>query len=315
MKPTLGPFLVGIGSLLWATDAIVRVPAIAKSDPAFLVFVEHLIGVLALIPILLFKSGTRLFQLGGLKNWLGCAFVGAGGSAIALLLFTEAFQYLNPTLNILLQKTQPVAVVLIAQWVLGERPSRNFFKWASVVVFACVVLNIFETPMPNFSPSPSPLKGVLFSLGASFIWAVSTVTGKRLLHQVDPLIATFWRFVFGLATLCVILHFGSGFSKLNTLFDPSVRLTYLYLGLFPGVLAMWTYYSGMKHTTAATTTIVELIFPVGAILLNYHFLGTILTPLQIVFTLVLLLSVTQISLIHGDEYGTGSGAPSTEPRS
>jgi len=265
MKPTLGPFLVGIGSLLWATDAIVRVPAIAKSDPAFLVFVEHLIGVLALIPILLFKSGTRLFQLGGLKNWLGCAFVGAGGSAIALLLFTEAFQYLNPTLNILLQKTQPVAVVLIAQWVLGERPSRNFFKWASVVVFACVVLNIFETPMPNFSPSPSPLKGVLFSLGASFIWAVSTVTGKRLLHQVDPLIATFWRFVFGLATLCV--------------------------------------------------TIVELIFPVGAILLNYHFLDTILTPLQIVFTLVLLLSVTQISLIHGDEYGTGSGAPSTEPRS
>ncbi|MBU6154370.1 MAG: DMT family transporter [Bdellovibrionales bacterium] len=301
MNSRLGPFLVGLGSLLWATDSIVRVPAIAKSDPAFLVFVEHLIGVFALIPILLLKSGSNLFQLGGMKNWLACLLVGAGGSAIALLLFTEAFQYLNPTLNILLQKTQPVAVVLIAYWFLKERPSRNFFKWAGVTIFACIILNVFESESPDLSPSPSPVRGILYSLGASLVWAISTVTGKRLLNEVEPLLATFWRFVFGLLTLCLILLFGSGFSKMDTLFMPEFRMTYLYLGLFPGVIAMWTYYSGMKHTSAATTTIVELIFPVGAILLNYYFLGTTLTPLQIVFALVLLLSVTQVSLLHGDE--------------
>jgi drug/metabolite transporter (DMT)-like permease len=296
MKIALGPALVGLGSFLWATDALVRVPAIAKSDPGFIVFVEHLVGVFALLPILLFQTRDKLFRLGSLKNWLACFFVGAGGSAIALLLFTEAFQYLNPTLNILLQKTQPIAVVLIAQWTLGERPGKNFRTWAGVAILSCIVLNLFESDSGGLGQSPAPMKGILYSLGASLVWAVSTVTGKHLLNEVEPLIATFWRFLFGLLTLSLILWLGSGFSGMNTLFEPEYRLTYLYLGLFPGVIALWTYYSGMKRTSAATTTIVELIFPVGSILLNYFFLGTSLSLLQILFAFVLLFSVTRVSV-------------------
>ena len=296
MKSVLGPVLVGLGSLLWATDALVRVPAIAKSDPAFIVFVEHLVGVFALIPLLLLRTRGKLFLLGSIKNWIACFLVGAGGSAIALLLFTQAFQYLNPTLNILLQKTQPIAVVLMAQMALNERPGKNFRTWAGVAILACIILNLVEADSNGLSRSPAPLKGVLYSLAASLVWAVSTVVGKRLLTEVEPLIATFWRFLFGLLTLSFILWIGTGFSGMNTLFDPDYRLTYLYLGLFPGVIALWTYYSGMKRTSAATTTIVELIFPVGSILLNYFFLGTSLSLLQILFAFVLLFSVTRVSV-------------------
>ncbi len=296
MRQSLGPVLVGLGSFLWATDALVRVPAIAKSDPGFIVFVEHLVGVFALIPILLFRARDALFGLGSLKNWLACLFVGAGGSAIALLLFTEAFQFLNPTLNILLQKTQPITVVMIAHWALNERPGRRFHLWAGVAIVACIVLNVVEAGSADLGHSPALLKGIFYSLGASLVWAVSTVVGKKLLTEVEPLIATFWRFLFGLITLSLILLYGSGFSKMDTLFDPDYRFTYLYLGLFPGVIALWTYYSGMKRTSAATTTIVELIFPVGSVVLNYFFLGSILSPLQITFTLVLLFAVTRVSV-------------------
>ncbi|MFM7160011.1 MAG: DMT family transporter [Planctomycetaceae bacterium] len=297
MKSGFGPLLVGLGSFLWATDALVRVPAIAKSDPSFIVFVEHLVGVIALLPVFWFGSRRNLFRLGSWKNWLACAFVGAGGSALALLFFTQAFQFLNPNLNILLQKTQPIAVVLIAFLFLKEKPGENFYTWAGVSIFSCMVLNFFDAETPGVDHNSNLAKGIAYSLSASLIWALSTVTGKKLLDQVDPLVATFWRFVFGLITLIFLLAFGSGFSAMHTLFEPEYRLTYLYLGIFPGVLAMWTYYRGMKATTAITTTIVELIFPVGSIVLNYFFLGSTLTPLQMVFSVVLLLSVTQISMI------------------
>jgi len=296
-RSALGPLLVGVGSLLWATDALVRVPAIAKTDPHFIVFVEHFVGVLALIPILFFRAPRNLFHLGSWKNWLACLIVGAGGSAIALLLFTEAFQFLNPTLNILLQKTQPIAVVLIAHWALGEKPGNQFYPWAGLALIACVILNLFDSDGANSATSAALGKGLLLSLGASLVWAVSTVTGKRLLDEVEPLVATFWRFVFGLLTLCLILSFDSGFSQMSTLLDPQFRTTYLYLGLFPGVIALWSYYAGMKRTTATTTTFVELLFPVGSIILNYFFLGSKLGPIQMVFSGVLLFSVTQISIL------------------
>lgn len=297
-KSWLGPFLVGLGSLFWATDALVRVPVIASQNPNFIVFVEHFVGVLALIPFVLLRRGRNLFKLGSWSNWLACLMVGAGGSALALLLFTEAFQFLNPTLNILLQKTQPIAVVLIAYWFLGEKPSKNFYFWAVLALGACIALNIFESESSGASGSSALTKGVLFSLGASLVWAVSTVTGKKLLLEVDPLLATFWRFVFGLLTLLVILFLDSNPTPWQGLWDPQYRGVFLYLGIFPGVLAMWTYYEGMKKTSATTTTFVELIFPVGSIILNYFFLGSRLSWAQIALSGALLFAVTRISLLQ-----------------
>jgi drug/metabolite transporter (DMT)-like permease len=294
----LGPSLVGLGSLFWATDALVRVPVIASQDPNFIVFVEHFVGVLALIPFVLFKAGRGLFRLGSWWNWLACLIVGAGGSALALLLFTEAFQFLNPTLNILIQKTQPIAVVLIAYWILGEKPSKRFYAWATLALAACIALNVFESSESSAAGSSSLSKGVLFSLGASLVWAVSTVTGKKLLHEVDPLLATFWRFVFGLMTLLVILLLDANPTPWKGLWDPQYRGVFLYLGIFPGVVAMWTYYEGMKKTSATTTTFVELIFPVGSIILNYFFLGSRLSTLQVVLSATLLFAVTRISLLQ-----------------
>ena len=296
----LGPFLVGVGSLLWATDALVRVPAIAKTDPNFIVFVEHLVGVLALIPVLLLRSPKSIFKLGSLKNWLACLMVGAGGSALALLLFTEAFRFLNPTLNILLQKTQPIAVILIAYWFLGEKPSRKFYPWAVLAIGACTALNFLDPEASGSDPSSTLGKGILLSLAASLVWAVSTVTGKKLLDEVEPLLATFWRFVFGLLTLSLILLLTPGNPPYHTLLAPEFRFTYLYLGLFPGVIAMWTYYAGMKKTTATTTTFVELIFPVGSIILNYFVLGSTLTLPQVIFSGVLLFAVTRLSLVGSE---------------
>lgn len=98
----------------------------------------------------------------------------------------------------------------------------------------------------------------------------------------------------------------SGESMMGHLLDPQYRYAFLYLGIMPGILAMWTYYEGMEATSATVTTFVELLFPVGSIILNYFFLGAKLTPMQMVASLVLLFAVTRISMIQSGERLHGS---------
>src|SRR5690349_6696754 len=93
-----GPLLVGLAACLWATDALVRYPAINKIDPTFIVFFEHLLGVLILAPWVYLKYQKQLFSLSP-GEWASALFCGVGGSALGTLFFTASFLYVNPSVS------------------------------------------------------------------------------------------------------------------------------------------------------------------------------------------------------------------------
>src|SRR5690349_12578095 len=103
--------LVAFAAVLWATDALVRYPAAGIIDPTFLVFIEHLLVVIVLLPFIVYYYGTKAFDL-SLKEWLAAAFTGIGGSALGTVFFTASFLYVNPSVSVLLQKLQPIMVVV-----------------------------------------------------------------------------------------------------------------------------------------------------------------------------------------------------------
>ena len=204
IKTMSGPFLVGLAAILWATDALVRYPASGKIDPTIIVLVEHLLAVMILLPWLLYKHKSSLFSL-NTKEWLAAIFSGIGGSAIATLFFTASFLYVNPSVSVLLQKLQPVMVVVIAYLFLGERPARKFYLWSIVALAAGIILSF---PDFNFDFLSGGLsfhsKGIQYAFGAALLWAASTVSGKILLVKPPPVLATFWRFFFGLLALTAV---------------------------------------------------------------------------------------------------------------
>ncbi len=290
--------MVATAALLWATDALVRYPAIRSLDPTFIVFFEHILAVLILLPWVLYKYPKRLFDL-NFTEWLTAIFSGIGGSALATIFFTASFLYINPSVSVLLQKLQPIFVVLIAFAVLGERPKRSFYFWAIIALSAGIVLT-FPDLQFRFLLEDVNLtsRGFHYAFGAAFLWAASTVTGKFLLKRTPVVLATFWRFFFGLVGLLAILGVSHN-PDLQLITDfhfiSKNAFPLFYLSLIPGMFAMMVYYGGLARTPASATTFIELIYPIGAIILNTVFLHTPLETVQTGAGIMLLFAVAMIS--------------------
>ena len=289
-----GPLLVAVAAFLWGTDSVFRYPIADAADPTVLVFAEHVLGVAALLVWVVALQRRRLFELTA-KEWLSAVFVGAGGSAIATTIFTLSFRYVNPSVAVLLQKLQPIVVVVVSFAVLGERPRGRFYLWAALALVAGVLLSF---PDFNFdlSGGDAHSKGVLLALIASVIWGLSTVFGKVLLVRAPASVATFWRYLFGLATLAVMLLFPHEAVKWDVVSRRQFVWPVIYLSFAAGIIPMATYYAGLSRTRASVATFVELLFPVSSVVLNTVILKMPLSAMQLGSGALLLFAVTMISL-------------------
>lgn len=295
-KTALGPLFIAFAAILWATDGLVRYPMVQKGiNPILTVYFDHLIAILLLTPYVFYHHRKELFKMGR-REWCGLLLIGAGGSALATVLFTASFRYVNPSVSILLQKQQPVLVVLLAMLFLGERPNKAFWIWAPIALMAGLTISFPDFNFHFLTDSSVASTGGLYAFGAAAIWALSTVTGKAVLFTVPPMVVTYWRFIFGFMALAGMLAATDGF-EFAPLFNPEFTGSFLYVALIPGLLAMIVYYQGMMRAPASTTTFMELLFPITAVLLNTIFLKIPLSPIQSAAALVLLFAITQISLV------------------
>ena len=290
-----GPLLIALGAMLWATDALTRLPAVNRLDPTLIVFFEHAIGTLLLLPWILIRELGALLKLKP-SGWVAVFFAGAGGSAVATVLFTASFRYVNPSVAILLQKLQPVLVLMMAVIFLKERPANRFYGWAGVALAAGIVLSFPDLKFGFLAERLNPhSQGVLYAFSAAAIWAICTVVGKVMLDQTSTTIATFWRYGFGLGMLGVLLASQSSPVAFTDALQTDTLKLLAYMAAIPGVLAMLLYYAGLRRTPASVATFVELVFPVTAVLLNTYFLNTPLTTTELVAGAVLLVAVSQVS--------------------
>ena len=289
--------LIIAAAILWATDALFRVPSLERLDPLQIVLIEHLLATLAFLPWMLLRRRTELFSLKP-SQWLGVAFIGIAGSALATVLFTASFRYVNPSVAILLQKLQPLLVIVLARAFLGEKPGSGFWPWASAALIAAVLLSVpslsggWHAPLDDLGS-----RGAVYALSAAAIWAIATVIGRSLAANLPTEVTTFWRYAFGLGALFALLSLAGSDHDISAAFRPDTAHALLYMALGPGLLAMLLYYAGLKHTSATGATLLELLFPVAAIGLNAVFLGATLTPLQTGAGTILLIAATRASLL------------------
>lgn len=272
-KIGIGFLLVAAGAALWGTDGLFRRTLAFEMPAPVVVFWEHLILVAVTVPLLIkfFKSRPKL----NAKDLTALLFVGAGASALATVLFTQAFTYGDPTTPLLIQKTQPVIAVLGAYLLLGERLLPRY-GW--YFLFAVSGAYLISFPDPT-EVQLSQLAPALLALGAAALWGMGTVLGRHLTRKIPTNELTALRFAIGLPAALVILLLRNEAAVAMEV-APSEFGALVLLSLVPGLAALMIYYKGLSTTPASSATLAELAFPLTAILIGWSVFDTVPTTTQ-----------------------------------
>lgn len=291
-----GSFFIAGAALLWALDGILR-RSLFSLPPITIVFYEHLLGLMLLLPFL----GQKIIKLVSSftkKNWLDLILISLLSGVLGTLWFTAALgavNYIPFSVVFLLQKLQPLFAIIFANLILGEKITKKYFSFALLALVASFFVT-FPNGRINFSDS-GYLMAALYAVGAALAWGSSTSFSKRLLKKFSHLETTGLRF--GLTTVfagAVVLLSGPAFYQQFPNLSQVSRL--LVIALSTGMVAMLLYYRGLKTTKVKVATIIELLFPLVAVLIDAVLYRTWLVPSQYLAAGVLLWAIYRVSNLN-----------------
>lgn len=279
-------WLVALGAALWGTDALLRLPLSQQYAATTIVFLEHLVIVAVMLPWLV--PALRTFATVSLRTKVAVVVIGAGASALATVLFTQAFMHGGPITPVVLQKLQPLIAVLVAWLLLRERITARYPLFL-VPALAGAWLLAFPNPL---AVGVENLTAALLAVGSAALWATGTVLGRLAGVEIGLRDLTVLRFAIGLpASLLLVLLLG------DPLTVPWRDAPYIgALALIPGLLAIGLYYRGLRTTPASRATLAELAFPFTAALVGVLILDRTLSATQWIGLLVVAAAVTALAL-------------------
>ena len=255
-----GVVLISVAAAMWGLDGLIRRPLSSSTSAFTIVFGEHVVLVALTLPLLV-PAFRALWRAGPAYVAAGIV-VGAGASAIATILFTKALFHGDFITVVVLQKAQPLIVVIGAWLVLGERP-RPGFAWFLLAALAGLWLIALPHPL---DPHARGLTPIVETSAAAALWGLGTVFGRFLGRRLAFEQVTTVRFAFGLvASACALPIVGaSAFSNVHD------SLWIAVLALVTGLFALGLYYYGLRRTPALLAALGELAFPVTAALVGIY---------------------------------------------
>lgn len=291
MKKPNGSLFVVIAASLWAVDGVLR-RSLYVLPPLAIVFFEHLIGLLILVPANWRQLQPKLIKK---ESWLVAALVGLFSGLIGTLAFTAALQQINfiPfSVVLLVQKLQPIFAGITAFIILKERFTSKYFLWAALALVAGFFVT-FPNGQISWLEGQGQIYAALLALIAAICWGGSTSLSKLLLKSQTEAQATTLRF--GWTVVWTLLAI--------TIFSPTILrvmptlgqlMTLLAITLSTGMVAVYLYYRGLKTTPVMVTTILELTFPVLAVFIDIFLYKSVLAPSQYLAAVVMLVCLYQV---------------------
>lgn len=291
----IGPILIITAAVLWALDGVIR-RSLYSLPPIIIVFYEHLIGTLILLPFV-FK-GLLKIRLTRREIFL-LVLISLLSGVLGTLWFTTALikiNFISFSVVFLLQKLQPIFAITSASIFLKEKFNKNYLVWAGLAIVAAYFVT-FKNGYIDFATGTGTIIAALYALGAAFAWGTSTTFSKMALIKYPSQQVAALRFI-----ITTILAFGFVFilgaqsSLLNI--DLSQFSRFVFIALSTGMVALLIYYRGLKETPVRVSTILELVFPVLAIIIDAVLYHQVLAPTQFLAAAILLFSIWKLSSLQ-----------------
>ncbi|KKS39691.1 MAG: DMT superfamily drug/metabolite permease [Candidatus Gottesmanbacteria bacterium GW2011_GWB1_43_11] len=296
MEKKYGFLFIVVAATLWSLDGLLR-RSLYSLPPTVVVLYEHIIGLVFLLPFAL-KHIPKLKTLDkkdiGAIIWI--AFL---GGVLGTVFYTTALgkiNYIQFSVVILLQKLQPIFVILTAKLLLKEPITKNYLIWALVAMIGAYFIS-FPTLSINFQNDLPTITAALFAVAAAFCWGSSTSFNKYALRKVPSEFALALRFLFTIPLAFIFVLFTNSTPALTALSNSQLS-TLVLIALSTGMVAMVIYFRGLKYTPARLSAIAELAWPVSALFIGYYFFHERLVLTQIVGAAILLFSMLKVTRLQ-----------------
>lgn len=289
-----GTIAISISAILWGFDGVVLTPRLNNLSVTWVVFILHAVPFI-IMNLFLFKQYTNLktfIKQDYILFLLVAIFGGALGTiSIVKALFLVNFHQLSVV--VLLQKLQPIFAIVLAAVLLKEKIKKNFAIWASIAIVASYFLT-FGFSAPSISMDDNTLMAAFYAILAAFSFGSSTVFSKKILMNHNFVTATFFRYGTTSLILLIFVLLTGSFSQLEVTTNTN-WIYFLIIGTTTGSGAIFIYYYGLRRVKAIVATISELLFPISAILFDYIFNGSMLSPVQFASAAIMVFAIIKLN--------------------
>ncbi len=277
-------------AILWGVSYFLRKLIVHEINPFLFTFLIALITSIFLITIGA-ASPRKCIETFKKHPWhyLGLSFL---GSVLGGILMLKSLQLLDLAVVTLLEKLQPLFVVLLLTLFFKESVPKSVYPYIALALISSYFVSLKN---PWVMVSETQAWGIVYIVLAALVWSISTLLGKKLVHATDS-VADLIVIRFGLA-VCILLPFmlSSGSEIKTIITEPSLMITLLILGVGCTIAPYLLYYKGLQRTSAITASFLELLTPIVSLTLALVFLKESYSITQLIAIPILLYSVYKIS--------------------
>lgn len=284
-----------IAAIAWSLDGTLIRPNFYSFPALNIVFLEHLFWAIILSPFL-FWWWPKIQNMSQ-NTVMSILWVSFFWWLLGTLMITKAYFAAfagETTLStvIILQKLQPFFAILLAWIFLKEKLTKSFCLWAWIAVLSWYMI-AFETLWRGVLSLDIISNASFYAVLAAFAFGSSTVFWKSLVSELWFRLSTALRFTWTAIMACIAIILFWDFLSITHL--EMMHWQLLVLVVFTsGAAAIFLYYYWLRKVTASSATIFELAYPLSGIFFDWYFNGNILSPVQWVFSWILMLSFFMI---------------------
>lgn len=239
-------------------------------------FVRFLIAALFFWAITLKREGFPSLPK---KTWLTLWCMGGFGYSLMAGLYLTSVRYIPASLAALLLYAYPIIVTILA--VLTHQEKFSSLKLVGLLLSTLGLVLVLGLALKGLNPL-----GIALALGSAFVYAIYILFGNHVLQTTTPLVS-----ISMISTSAAVTYGIVGLTIGGTSWTLSWG-TWLGIGgiaLFSTIIAMLTFFQGMKLIGATSSSIISTLEPVMTVSLAVVLFGEHLSGMQIMGGLLVVL--------------------------
>ncbi|MFT9487013.1 MAG: DMT family transporter [Tepidibacillus sp.] len=274
--------LLLLTSLLWAGNFVAGKFLVGHASFITLTSIRWLIAVLFLFPIVWFKEKQFIPPR---KSFFLLFLMGITGVDLFNIFMFLALERTTADNVGLISALNPIAIAIASFFLLKETMIRRQILGMTLSLLGVFIV-ISEGEWQKLLRFHFNT-GDLFMLAAVGSWGLYSVVGRKVMHQVSPLMSTLWAGIFGVLTLLPFNLFT--FYVIDPNFSFWMATAYVSIGAT--VLGMVFWNIGVQKVGGTKSGMFLNFNPIFTAFFAYFFLGEHITFVQLIGTVTVIIGV------------------------